>query len=231
MATINDLGLTTEQVGEALDYTTMQDQFGSYPDPPQPGSYRFRLPANLSRIWEIFDHVKGKPPGKRIRAKFDESFPLTIVQSPGGTLDGEPFQTSITNAERPRGKADNPNLQFISDMDYMNRDVWGLQSKPPGGNKGYADEFQKHAGTDFGADVEWNWYCNEKKDIYVPNGSGGYQVVEGQKGCGTNYYQKDVDKIPSNPEDPNSPKVYPMRVQCQCGAHVRAFANLVRFRP
>ncbi len=235
MPKISDLGLTTEQVGEALDYSTMQDQFGGFTPPPQPGSYRFRLPKDLTSIWEVFDHAKGNPPGKRIRAQFDDAHPLTIIQSPGGVEDGNPFSTSITNAERKRGKSDDPNAQFISDMDYLNRDVFGLTAKPVGGNRGYADEFAKHANAEFGADVEWNWFCNPKKDIYTDNGQGGLSEVPGTKGCGTSYYQKDIKDggmmVPSDPENPNSPKVFPLRIECSCGANVRAFANLVRFRP
>ena len=31
----------------------------------------------------------------------------------------------------------------------------------------------KQAGVEFTADVEWSWYCNEKKDIRTDNGQGG----------------------------------------------------------
>lgn len=234
MPKLSDLGLTTEQVGEALDYTTMPDQMGSFPDPPYPGAYRFRLPQRLDDLWEVFDHAKGTPPGKRIRAHFDEAHPLIIIQSPGSVANGDPFQCSISNAERKRGRKDDATASNISDMDYINRDVWGLTTKPAGGNPGYAQEFQKHAGTEFSADIEWNWFCNPKKNIYADNGAGGYTEVENQKGCGASYYQKDIKDsgmlIPSDPADPNSAKVYPLRITCACGANVRAFPNLVRFR-
>lgn len=230
MANLQQLGLTNEQVGDQLDYASMPDQFGGFTPPPQPGPYRFKLPNDLSGIWEVFQYDKGNPPGKRISAQFDDSHPLTIVQSPGGAHDGEPFTTKITNAERKRGKKDDPTAQHVSDMDYMNRDVWGLTSKPAGGNMGYATEFQKHGGTEFTADVEWSWVCNEKKPIYVDNGQGGLQEVAGTMGCGSKYYLKDIEKVPQDPTDPNSPKVYPLRITCQCGGNVRAFANLVRFR-
>lgn len=229
MANLQSLGLGNEQVGEALDYGTMPDQLGTFVEPPQPGSYRFRFPARMDAIWEVFDHPNGKPPGKRIRAKFDDANPLTIVQSPGGTRDNEPFMTSITNAERKRGKKDDTAAPYISDMDYINRDVFGLTAKPAGGNVGYAQEFMKHGGEEFGAEVTWNWFCNDKKNIYVDDGTGRLTEVQ-QAGCGTSYYQKDVDKVPSDPADPNSPKVFPLRITCSCGANVRAFANLGNFR-
>lgn len=231
MARIQELGLTTEQVGQALDYTSMPDQMGSFTPPPQPGAYRFRLPKDLTSIWEVFDHLKGNPPGKRLRAKFDDSHPLTIIQSPGGTRDGEPFQTSLSNAERRRGKKDDATAPFISDMDYINRDVWGLTSKPAGGNAGYATEFMKHGDGEFSADVEWNWFCNDKKPIYADNGQGALTEVPNQMGCGTSFYQKDIEKVSADPANPESPKEFPLRITCTCGANVRAFANLTRYRP
>ena len=230
MPRLQELGLTTEQVGEAIDYGTMPDQMGGFSEPPQPGVYRFRFPTRMDDLWETFDHVNGKPPGKRLRARFDDSHPLTIVQSPLGALDGEPFQTSITNAERRRGKKDDPTAPFISDMDYINRDVWGLQTKPTGGNVGYAQEFQKHGGTELTATVTWNWFCNPKKNIYVQNEQGASVEVPNQAGCGRSYYQKDVEKVLSNPQDPGSAKVYPYRIACECGASIRAFANLEQFK-
>lgn len=230
MPNLQSLGLTTESVGEALDYAGIPEQMGGqFADPPQPGSYRFKFPAKMDAVWEKFDHVNGKPPGVRIRAKFDEANPLTIIQSPGGKMNGEPFSTSITNAERRRGKRDDPTAPYVSDMDYIFKDVFGLDKKPVGGNVAYAMEFQKHAGQEFSADVTLNWFCNPRKNIYVDNGQGGLSEVE-QAGCGTSYYQKDVPKVLANPQDPTSPQVFPVRITCQCGGNIRAFANLERFR-
>lgn len=229
MAKLQELGLTNEGVGQALDYNEMPDQIGQYAETPQPGTYRFKFPARMDEIWEVFDHTKGNPPGKRVRAKFDDAHPLLIVQSPGGHYDGEPFQTTITNAERQRGKRDDPNRPWISDMDYFNRDVFGLPGKPQG-NAGYANEFMKHASEEFTADLTWSWSCNPERNIFADNGQGGLQEMD-QKGCGTRYYEKDVDKVPSDPGDPNSPKVYPRRITCgNCGANLRSFPGLSNFR-
>jgi hypothetical protein len=231
MPRLQELGLGNEQVGEALDYNTMPDQMGTFVEPPQPGTYRFKVPARMDDIWEAFDHTNGKPPGKRVRAKFDDAHPLLIVQSPGGTRDGEPFLTSVTNAERRRGKKDDTTAPFISDMDYINRDVFGVPQKPAG-NVGYIQEFQKHASEEFTADVTWSWFCNPKKHIYADNGQGGLQEMQ-QLGCSTNYYERDLKdaKVPVDPEHPTGPKVFPLRVTCGgCGANLRAFANLGNYR-
>ncbi len=231
MPNINTLGLKNEKVGENIDYANIPEQMGGqFPDPPQPGAYRFKIPTKVDDIWEPFDKTTGKNPGQRIAAVFDESHPLTIVQSPKGEKNGEPFQCRINNAERKRGKKDDPTAPEVSDMDYLLRDAFGVTAKPPT-NVAYAQEFMKHGGQEFSADIEWSWFCNDNKDIRVDNGQGGTQTVEGTKGCGTRYYQKDIEKVPANPEDPNSAKVFPLRITCgQCNAQLRAFPNLTRFR-
>jgi len=226
---LSDLGLTNERVGEPIDYNTIPDQMGSFPDPPQPGSFRFELPKDLSSIWEVFQYDTCKNPGKRLRAKFDDSFPLTIVQSPLKRYDGLPFTTGISNAERKRGKKDATDAPEVSDMDYILRDAFGLETKPIT-NVAYAQELQKHAGAQFGADLELSWKCNENRNIRVDNGAGATTEVPNQKGCNTAYYQKDVPKVLSNPEDPASEQIFPIRITCQCGAQLRAFANLTRYR-
>lgn len=231
MPKLAELGLTAEKVGQQdLDYATMPDQMGgTFAEPPQPGDYRFKMPARMDDLWDTFD-VNGSNPGKRLAAVHDSAHPLTIIQSPKKAHDGEPFECRITNAERKRGKKDDPTAPEISDMDYLFRDAFGITKKPVS-NPAYAQEYQKHANAEFGAAIDWNWYCNDQKDIRVDNGQGGVTEVPGQKGCNSRYYIRDVDKVLSNPADPTSPKVYPFRVTCQCGASLRAFANLARFKP
>lgn len=237
MAKISDLGLGNEQVGTVKDYADVPDQLGAFLPPPQPGTYRVKFPAKLDDIYEVFDHPEGKPPGRRIRAKFDDSHPLLIIQSPGGRNDGEPFQTTISNAERPRGKKDDPNRPLVSDLDYIFRDVFDLKT-PPKTNPAYATELMKHPGAEMTVDVEWSWFCNPKKNIYVqvdnPGGTPSYTEQEGTLGCSTRYYQQDIKDGNllelSDPNNPESPKQYPLRITCQCGASVRAFAGLRNFR-
>lgn len=237
MPRLSDLGLSNDRVGDNIDYATMPDQMMGFTEPPQPGSYRFRFPKDLSAVWDKFEMTKGKNPGVRISAVFDDKNPLTIVQSPGGTHDNEPFETRINNAERKRGKRDDPTAPEVSDMDYLLRDSLGVPQKPTT-NQGYIQAMMQHApGKEFGADIEWRWSCNKDKDIRVFNTDPATGAVlnttaevPGTKGCGSSYYQSDVEKIPSNPEDPNSPKVFPLRIECACGAAVRAYPNLQRFR-
>lgn len=244
MPKLSDLGLTQERVGDDVDYATMPDQLVTFQDPPQPGVFRFRLPPKLDDIWETFDATKVRHPGKRLAAVHDSSRPLTIIQSAGGKYDGLPFETRITNAERKRGKKDDQSAPEVSDMDYLFRDAFGIEQKPQT-NVQYAQEYIKHAGQEFGADLEWNWGCRDDRNIRVDDGTGRTTEVPNQKGCGTRYYQSHVEKVKLNPDslpelDPQTgarnpeydrlPEVFPVRIQCQCGAMLRAFANMTRFR-
>jgi hypothetical protein len=229
MPKLNELGLGNEAVGAVLDYDTVPEQMQAFAEPPQPGAYRFRLPTAIDS-WDTMDHANCSNPGKRLAVIFDRNHPLTIIQSPGKVRDGEPFECRINNAERRRGKRDDPAAPEVSDMDYLFRDAFDHKGQPPGRTlKAYAQQLLTHAGQEFGADIEWSWNCNSQRNIRVDNGAGGYEEVE-QKGCGARYYQADVPKVLSNPADPTSSVVFPLRHLCACGASLRAFPNLTRYR-
>lgn len=229
MPKLTELGLTNEAVGQDISYADAPDQMGAFRDPPQPGTFRFRFPDKIDDIWDTFQYDKGAQPGQRLRATFDDTHPLVIIQSPGGTENGTPFETRISNAERKRGKRDDPTAVFMSDMDYIFRDVFGITEKPKTNGQYAQLALQHFPKAEMTADIEWSWHCNPTKNIRVADGQGGYQEVQ-QAGCDARYNQRDVLKIHADPNDPNSPLVYPSRIQCQCGASVRAFANLTRFR-
>lgn len=223
MASLNDLkDLGNEAIGEAQDLAGLPEQFGGqYPDPPQPGDYAFRLPA-LSQLQTAFDTVDSAK-GKRVKVLFRDGAELVITQSPGGQLNGETFSTQLTNVERRRGK-EGPEA---SDWDYLLAAL-DPKAKKPTDNKGYIVALQQHPAKEFKAAIEWNWSCNPEKPIRVDMGENGIVVQNGEngtelkKGCGKRYYQKDVDKVEGK---------YPREISCECGAILRGFANLTRFRP
>src|SRR6266853_4898475 len=98
---LNDLGLTNEAL-EGADFDQIPENIGqAFPDPPQPGKYRFRLPATMAALWATVDSEKH---GQRINAIFDGDATLTIVQSPNTEHDGEAFDTRISNIPRERTK-------------------------------------------------------------------------------------------------------------------------------
>src|SRR5215471_8764161 len=192
--------------------------FGGFTPPPPPGAYRFELPKDVSAIYDLFD-VPDKQPPQRVRVNFDRDHPLLIVQSPKGLSNGEPFETRLTNNERGRGK---DKAVVASDLDYLLRAL-GDKTKPRT-NREYMQKVSTHGGKQFGADLRYSWRCSKDRDIRVKDGNGQVQVVEGKKGCGASFYQEDVPKG-ANGE-------VPYEITCgDCGALLRAFANLDNLRP
>jgi len=200
---------------DEVDFNNMPAQMGSYPDPPPPGGYRFEIPAlSIANFEEREDKEDAKK--KWLQVAFDQNAPLTIVQSKGDVQNGDPFQTRLSNQPRKRGKDDD--APRVSDLSYLAQAL-GATSRPAN-NRAWIEWLVAQKGKTFGADVEYSYFCNPNKNIYADDGAGGTQEVQ-QAGCGTRYYQKDVAKVDG---------VQPLRVACQCGASVRANANLQRFR-
>jgi hypothetical protein len=225
-ATLESLGLGKDQL-EGAEFDQIPENIGqSYPDPIQPGTYRFRLPPAgiMKSIWAKVDSTNH---GERINAIFEDESALTIVQSPNHEHDGEEFRARISNVPRERTKE----KILVSDMDLLLRGL-GVTARPKT-NKAYAEALLKCAGREFTATVEFQYSCNPKKDIYVDDGNGGQAKVEGKAGCGARYYQNQIAKVASDPADPASPKVYPVRITCSnedCGASIKAFPNLAAFK-
>jgi hypothetical protein len=191
--------------------------FGGFTPPPPPGAYRFALPKDLNSVWDLFD-VPDKQPPQRVRLTFDRDHPLLIVQSPKGISNGEPFETRLTNNERGRGK---DKAVVASDLDYLLRALGDKQK--PKTNREYMQKVTSHAGQEFGGDLRYSWRCSKDRDIRARDGQGQVQVVEGKKGCGEAYYQEDVPKAADGS--------VPYEITCgQCGALLRAFANLDNLR-
>lgn len=216
---LNDLGLSNTSL-EGASFDDIPENIGiQFPDPPQPGKYRFKLPASLNAVWAVVDSEKF---GQRINAVFDGDSTLTIVQSPDGAHNGEEFTYRISNVPRERTKE----KILVSDMDLLLRALG--ETARPKTNKAYALALQKYAGHEFGATEEYSWNCNPKRAAYWENGSGGAEKVlldDGSErtGCGQRYYQRDVPKVEGR---------YPVRLTCsntECGASVRAFPNLGGF--
>jgi hypothetical protein len=216
---LQDLGLRDEALPTAGQALADLPEFGSFREPPQPGAYRFKLPTDMSSIWDVYD-TPNKQGGQRIRAVFDKDHPLFILQSPGGRANNEPFETRISNEERPRGK---DKSIIASDMDYVLRAL--KVATKPANNRGYIDALKTQGGKEFGADIRYSWRCSTDRDIRVRDKDNNIVPVDGRKGCGTAYYQED---LPSGGKD--AAGNVPTQIQCQCGAVLRCFANLDNIR-
>jgi len=213
---LEDLGLKEEKLPTAGQDLADLPEFGTFEPPPAPGPFRFKLPADLSAIYDVFD-VEGK--GQRVKVIFDREHPLLITQSVNGVYNGQPFETRLTNNERNRGKKDSGVV--ASDFDYLLR---ALKVKiKPASNREYIEALKPHAGKEFGADLRYSWRCSQERDIRVKDAAGATQVVENTKGCGEGYYQEDVPK--------GADGKVPYEITCQCGALLRAFANMDNLRP
>ena len=210
---LSDLALKDEKLptaGEALDNLP---QFGQFAPPPQPGPMRFRLPKDLTNVWDAFEAGDGK--GQRIAAVFDSASPLIIVQSKHGKYDNEPFETRLNNNERKRGK----DGVVASDLDYLIAAIEGPGQKRPEDNKGYIAKVRTFGGKEFAGDMRWSWRCGENRNIRVRDAAGNLVEVENKKGCGEAYYQdRDVQ--------PQANGEYPLEIQCTCGGVIRAFGNI-----
>jgi hypothetical protein len=215
--TLQELGLREETLPTAGEDLDDLPTFGGFAPPPPAGAYRVKLPMDLNAVWDLFD-TPDLEPKQRVRLQLDREHPLLIVQSPGGKSNQEPYETSLTNKERKRGK----DGVVASDLDYLLRAL-GEKAKPKS-NPEYIRAVQRHAGQEFGADIRYRWHCSRDRDIRARDAAGQIQVIEGKPGCGTSYYQEDVQKNPDGS--------VPYEVTCsQCGAWLRAFSNLDNLRP
>lgn len=223
---MSDLGLKDEgTIAAGADISDLPE-FGGFEPPPQPGPFRFQLPAKLDGpIWDVIDTPE-KMPTQRVMVVFDREHPLLIVQSVNGKYNGQPFHTRLNNNERGRGKGKEI---VVSDLDYLLRAL-GEKVKPqkqyPNGvigpdNTGYITTLAKHGGKEFGADLRFSWKCDTRRNIRTRTPSGVVEV-EGQAGCGEAYYNEDVANVDGQK---------PYEIVCQCGASLRAFANLDNIRP
>jgi hypothetical protein len=215
-------------------------------DPPQPGSYRFRVPSALENCFDTLDVAQRDSEGKPIMVKdtagnsvpstyqrvqlvFRSPNALTIEQSPANKTNGEPFDTRISNAERPRFIGKNQTVK-VSDLTYLLR-AKAPQARPRTNQEFIAVSLQVLPNQTFGADVEWNGYCNPTKDAIFafPDDKGG-QVFEPAKEEGATENRKGCGKRIYSSKWPHDANGYAPRATCECGASIRPFAQLVRYK-
>lgn len=218
MANLQELGLTDEDE-IPVDFEKLPQQYGLGLEPPQPGTYKFTLPADLANVFEALP----MPNGPRIKAVLREASTLTLHKTDGTT---QPFPCEISNAERDYGDSGKS-----SDMAYV---LAAVGSVPKDGkNSSYGEAFKAAAGKSFIADVTLDASCNPKKGIYRDGA-----LDDNQKGCGQRFDMegytpkrgpnkgKPVFAIPRD----DSGK-YATRFLCSCGAELRAWPRLRNFRP
>jgi len=235
MGAIKDLKLGKDVIATG-GWEDLPEQIGTRRKPLQPGPYRFTFPV-ASKVNECFDTMETTIDGKaavRVVAIHRDGAELTVEQAPKRYEDrvGEPFPTRISNAERKRGKGDD--APKASDMDYV---LLTLQAKSrPQTNRQYLEVYAATVPEkSFGADIEWNWGCSDKRNVRVadPDATSefpktieldGQEGREQRAGCGRRYYQKDITA------DMKTDGEYPRTIDCECGAVLFANENLSNFR-
>jgi len=230
MADINALGLRDDAT-DVGDPSKVPEQFQAPAPTPQPGRYEFRLPDNLSQAWNRMDAVIDQKPVERVQIEFDSEHALIISWDASGELVGQRMDCRISNLERKRGK-DGPS---VSDLFYLLREGLGASLNPKMKNSEWIGLMNHYAGRFFGGDVELQASCNPNKPI---RGADNQPILD-TKGCGQRYYNADVPRVSG---------IYQIRFTCggtveerdfkqggllvkrQCGAVLRAFPQIARFR-
>jgi hypothetical protein len=240
-------------LSEQVDMANLPEQGGGPRTPPPPsGTYRFAIPRLTP---EAFGPVTSETYGARVKVGFRGEFPLTIVQAPKAAEDTylkAPFETTITNVPRKRGKGDD--APVVSDWDYLNRAL-GVAARPAN-NQAFAQTLiqlsQMSPAKEFSADVEGNYRCDETRDARFSDGNGAYVTVPAvdeagqpvldatgapvnQKGCGKRFYEGQATEAGEPGRAGYIGKTnggYPNSVECpSCQALIYRNANLTRFKP
>lgn len=213
---LNDLNIVDETINDVTDFANLPEGGGAFPPPPQPGTYKFTLPDRFEG--RQFETVQTESDGARLKVHFEDDKQLKMH-------DGRQFRTQITNIARVRNKEGVKS----SDLALLLKNGLG-ETVAPKTNVEYAKALAKHAGESFLADVELSGRCNTAKDIYKDG-----KRQEGIKGCGTEYRMDAYTKKDGTPVYgiPQNGGQWATEFPCanpKCGAQVRVFANLTRFR-
>jgi hypothetical protein len=237
-------------------------QGGGFGPTLMPSIDEFIVPQNLAQLWDTVDIKDSNPKSRtfgqvvsRNRLKFDKNAPLIVASGPN---KGEVFTCQVSANPRPRGKADDENTPWISDLAYMLEIGFGDKSRPTSAQALKA-QINKYAGKSIWIDHGLSAHCRPDQVKYVyddanPNPDGTPKTMKdprGVKGCGDDtkkradgkgkqgrYYTRDF-------KDPDSKDGgYVDQIECDtvigvtqagapvyCGAALRGFPSLERFVP
>lgn len=219
MADLDSLKLNDEGISED-DFDKMPTGLGAFTPPPQPGTYRFRLPHGKA-IFGSFETLATPDQGQKIVAVLNEEAALR-----NESLGGEKYNARVSNRTRLI-KGDT----VVSDMGMLLKAV-GVRPEPNEHgiitNAAYGKALVEAAEKVFLADHSLTASCNETRPIYKDG-----QTVEGTKGCGQRYAVEGYSRrnggvvlaIPRTEDG----KVA-LRFACKCGAELRCFGELRGYR-
>jgi hypothetical protein len=208
-----------------------------------PGIDTFLLPQNLAQLWDTVDAVDTRPGSptngqtvKRLRLKFDKNSPLVISEGP---KKGETLTATVTGVARARGKKDDPQTPWVSDLAYLLEIGCGDQSRPKTAQALQA-QINKYAGKPVRIEHGLSAHCRPDKVryIYVEDGSNKTALdPAGTKGCGDDGKQREDKKgkkgryYTRDFKDAENGGQFVDQIECECGAALRGFPSLERFVP
>jgi hypothetical protein len=215
MPNLSDIKIA-ENKYDVADADQLPEQRGGYQPLLQPGDYEFQLPSGVAGLWEPTND------GKNLKLSFYEE-PLIVSRASNPQDVGLGYRGQLNTVPLNRAKKGEPPV-LVDDLTNLLRfgfkDAQKVTSKT-----GLATAVNSHAGQFFKAKVEWSAKCDASKTRFLQaEDNTSVEDPSGAKGCGTKLYES---KIPRNPDGS-----YPERFACpQCGAYLRAFGNITRFRP
>lgn len=245
--------------GEVWAEGDLPAQGGGFGPTLMPAIDEFLVPLTLAQLWDTVDIKDSNPKSRtfgqvvsRNRIKFDKNAPLVVASGPN---KGEVFTCQVSANPRPRGKADDENTPWISDLAYMLEIGFGDKSRPTSAQALKA-QINKYAGKTIWIDHGLSAHCRPDQVKYVyddanPNADGTPKTMKdprGVKGCGDDtkrrsdgkgkqgrYYTRDF-------KDADAPGGYVDQIECDtvigqtssgqpvyCGAALRGFPSLERF--
>lgn len=215
MANLSDVKIA-ENKYDVADADQLPEQRGGYQPLLQPADYEFQLPANVAQLWEP------TASGKDLKLSFYEE-PLTVSRATNPADIGLSYKGQLNTVPLNRARKGEPEV-LVDDLTNLLR--FGFKDNQKITSKtALAAAINSHAGQFFKAKVEWSAKCNSNQTRYLQAEDGtSVEDASGTKGCGAKVYER---SIPRNPDG-----TYQERFACtQCGAYLRAFGNVMRFRP
>lgn len=223
MGKLNALDLKDDAGAADLpDEGEIPEQRGELAPNPLPGLWGFRLPQNLDELWEVMeandprspkaDDPKDQKKVQRVRIVFDQNdSPLEVVLPVKGDQNygvGAGIGGKINNLERRRGKKDQEDAPFVSDMYYfleaLHHDMDALRAElkktPKKANVIWGNAVNQHAGELIKIKITWTAGCRADAIRYVWETNDEGQITGSVEdpdkgtGCGWRGYMKDIPK-------------------------------------
>lgn len=232
-----------------VDMETMPEESAGFRPTPYPGEYAFQLPGEMDyeeRIVDAKDVEGNKITGsdgqfkknKRLVTVFGDGHELKLLEATPENQDfvGESLKYRVANAEYRYGKE----KALVSEMGFLLRSLGEVLPKGAD-NIAWAKAIAKHALGRFRATVEWDAFCDAEKKRYIYDEQQGKNIEDSMAGCGQRYGQRaytkadgtkvvQIPKVNEAQPDGSFIERFSETISCGCGAAVRCFPRLKKYR-